>query len=244
MGYGSPVWVGANGCRQPHRRARPAGYDLAFYNETLAEGSADRKPIPYNNAVGHLGHEFGHRWSAYARAKLGGKILHSVPGPLGSRPRDAMSHIYSLLIEASTLGGGAWQDNYDGTYTQLRDGYFVPASGYSYLDLYLMGFICRRSAGLLSADEPCAGRRGRQRAGHLQGRPDEAYHPGCDCRGRRRSLISTIPRDNLIQGLLWCGARQDSDNRTLGTCRRHSARMGELLGNCNRPPCVMTTNQR
>ena len=34
-----------------------------------------------------------------------------------------------------------WQDNFDGTYTQLHDGYFVPATGYSYLDLYLMGLI-------------------------------------------------------------------------------------------------------
>jgi hypothetical protein len=33
------------------------------------------------------------------------------------------------------------QDNLDGTFTQLRDGYFVPASGYSYLELYLMGLI-------------------------------------------------------------------------------------------------------
>jgi len=39
------------------------------------------------------------------------------------------------------MGGGVWQDNYDGTYTQLDDNYFVPATGYSYLDLYLMGFI-------------------------------------------------------------------------------------------------------
>jgi len=48
---------------------------------------------------------------------------------------------YSLPTEASTLGGGVWQDNLDGAYTQLRDGYLVPAAGYSYLDLYLMGFI-------------------------------------------------------------------------------------------------------
>jgi hypothetical protein len=48
---------------------------------------------------------------------------------------------YSLPIEASTLGEGVWQDNFDGTYTQLRDGFFVPATGYSYLDLYLMGLI-------------------------------------------------------------------------------------------------------
>jgi hypothetical protein len=39
------------------------------------------------------------------------------------------------------MGGGVWQGNYDGTYTQLDDNYFVPATGYSYLDLYLMGLI-------------------------------------------------------------------------------------------------------
>jgi hypothetical protein len=48
---------------------------------------------------------------------------------------------YSRPLEASTQGGSVWQDNLDGTFTQLRDGYFVPGSGYSYLDLYLMGLI-------------------------------------------------------------------------------------------------------
>ena len=39
------------------------------------------------------------------------------------------------------MGGSVWQDNFDGTYTQLRDFYYVPAPGYSFLDLYLMGLI-------------------------------------------------------------------------------------------------------
>ncbi len=39
------------------------------------------------------------------------------------------------------MGGGVWQDNFDGTFTQLDDDYYVPATGWSYLDLYLMGFI-------------------------------------------------------------------------------------------------------
>ena len=39
------------------------------------------------------------------------------------------------------MGGSVWQDNYDGTFTQLDDDYYVPATGWSYLDLYLMGFI-------------------------------------------------------------------------------------------------------
>jgi hypothetical protein len=39
------------------------------------------------------------------------------------------------------MGGGVWQDNFDETFTQLDDDYYVPATGYSYLDLYLMGLI-------------------------------------------------------------------------------------------------------
>ena len=39
------------------------------------------------------------------------------------------------------MGGGVWQDNFDGTYTQRDDDYYVPATGWSYLDLYLMGLI-------------------------------------------------------------------------------------------------------
>jgi len=39
------------------------------------------------------------------------------------------------------MGGGVWQDNFDGTYTQLDDNHYVPATGWSCLDLYLMGLI-------------------------------------------------------------------------------------------------------
>lgn len=39
------------------------------------------------------------------------------------------------------MGGGVWQDNYDGTFTQLDDDYYVPPTGWSHLDLYLMGMI-------------------------------------------------------------------------------------------------------
>src|SRR5207247_8999994 len=48
---------------------------------------------------------------------------------------------YQRPVEASAMGGGVWQDNTDGTYTQLDDDYYVPATGWSYLDLYLMGLI-------------------------------------------------------------------------------------------------------
>jgi hypothetical protein len=144
LGFAQPVWVGSNEMQKGPPDGAPAGgsHEITFYWRQLAEGSPDHKPVPYNYAVGHLGHEVGHRWSGYVSAKVHGETI-----PLGSWPHWApglqapVAFPYSLPTEASTLGGGVWQDNFDGTYTQLRDGYFVPATGYSYLDLYLMGLI-------------------------------------------------------------------------------------------------------
>jgi hypothetical protein len=144
LGFAQPVFVGATEMQEGPPEGAPVGssHDITFYWRQLAEGSPDGKPVPYNYAVGHLGHEVGHRWSAYVFAKVHGETIS-----LGSWPHWApglqarVAFPYSLPTEASTLGGGVWQDNFDGTYTQLRDGYFVPATGYSYLDLYLMELI-------------------------------------------------------------------------------------------------------
>jgi integrase len=48
---------------------------------------------------------------------------------------------YERPTKASAMGGGVWQDNFDGTFTQVDDDYYVPATGWSYLDLYLMCMI-------------------------------------------------------------------------------------------------------
>jgi hypothetical protein len=39
------------------------------------------------------------------------------------------------------MGGANWRDNGDGTFTQLANGTMNPASGFSYLELYLMGLL-------------------------------------------------------------------------------------------------------
>jgi len=144
LGFAQPIWVGSNESQEWPPEGAPVGnsHDITFYSHQLGEGSPNRKPFAYNYAIGDLGHEVGHRWSAYVAAKINGKTIslgawpHWAPG-LQAR----VAFPYSLPTEASTLGGGVWQDNLNGTYTQLRDGYFVPAAGYSYLDLYLMGLI-------------------------------------------------------------------------------------------------------
>ena len=141
LGFAQPVYVGANEMQEAPPEGAPVGnrHDITSYLHQLAESN---KVLAYNYAVGHLGHEVGHRWSAYASAKVNGKPIslsmwpHWLPGL-----QTQVKYPYSQQTEASTLGGGVWQDNRDGTYTQLRDGYFVPATGYSPLDLYLMGLL-------------------------------------------------------------------------------------------------------
>lgn len=136
QGYLGPVYGGA----PEAERAPPAGATadtnrkIGFYAGQLGAAAT------YNYAVGHLGHEFGHRWGAYVTAKVNGKIIRLGPWPHWASGLQApVAFPYSLSLEASTLGGAAWKENHDGTYAQLREGYFVPASGYSWLDLYLMG---------------------------------------------------------------------------------------------------------
>ena len=144
LGFAQPVYVGSNEMQEGPPEGAPVGssHDITFYSGQLAEASANGKPSPYNYAIGHLGHEVGHRWSAYASAKVNGKTVSLGTWPhWGPGVQTRVAFPYSLPTEASTLGGGVWQDNFDGTYTQLRDGFFVPASGYSYLDLYFMGLI-------------------------------------------------------------------------------------------------------
>jgi hypothetical protein len=148
LGYAQPVYVGSNEAQEGPPEGAPVGdvHDITFYSRQLAEGSPDGKALPYNYAIGHLGHEVGHRWGAYVSAKVNGETISLGTWPhWGPGLQTRVAFPYSLPVEASTLGGGVWQDNFDGTYTQLRDGFFVPAAGYSHLDLYLMG--------LISADE-------------------------------------------------------------------------------------------
>jgi hypothetical protein len=144
LGLFQPIFVGANEMQESPPDSAPAGNpkNIPFYTRQLAQATPDGKPRPYNYAVGHLGHEIGHRWSAYAAARVNGQTISLGAWPHWDPGLEArVAYPYSLPLEASTQGGSVWQDNLDGTFTQLRDGYFVPASGYSYLDLYLMGLI-------------------------------------------------------------------------------------------------------
>ena len=116
-------------------------HNVAAYTHQLAERTSNGKIPPYDYAISQIGHEMGHRWSAFASAKVGNEVIPLGPTHYARGLQAPVAFPYQRPVEASLMGGGVWQDNFDGTYTQLDDDYYVPATGWSYLDLYLMGLI-------------------------------------------------------------------------------------------------------
>jgi hypothetical protein len=109
LGYLMPVYVGSNEMQERPPEGAPVGsvHDITFYTHQLAEGSPEGKPLPYNYAVGHLGHEVSHRWGAYVSAKTNGETISLGPWPHWARGLQApVAFPYQLPTEASTLGGG------------------------------------------------------------------------------------------------------------------------------------------
>jgi hypothetical protein len=138
-----PVYVGSNQMqeRPPDGVTANNSRDIAYYALQLGERSPDGRMLGYNLAMSQLGHEMGHRWAAFVSAKVNGEIIPLGPTHWARGLQAPAAFPYQRPVEASAMGGGVWQDNFDGTYTQLDDDYYVPATGWSYLDLYLMGLI-------------------------------------------------------------------------------------------------------
>ena len=142
-GFVQPVYVGSNQMQERPPADAPVGtdHDITFYQQQLAEISSDGKMPPYMYAMSQIAHEMGHRWAAFVSAKLNGETIPLGPVHWARGLEASAAFPYRRPTEASIMGGGVWQDNFDGTYTQLDDDYYVPATGWSYLDLYLMGLI-------------------------------------------------------------------------------------------------------
>jgi len=138
-----PVYVGSNQMQERPPVDAPVGtdHDITFYHQQLGEPSQDGKIPPYMYAISQIAHEMGHRWAAFVSAKAGGETIPLGPTHWARGLQARVAFPYQRPIESSIMGGGVWQDNFDGTYTQLDDDYYVPATGWSYLDLYLMGLI-------------------------------------------------------------------------------------------------------
>ncbi|HYL78955.1 MAG TPA: hypothetical protein VEU96_32490 [Bryobacteraceae bacterium] len=142
-GFVQPVYVGSNQMqeRPPEGLTDLNTRNIASYQRQLGERSSDGKMLGYNYAMSQIGHEMGHRWAAFVSAKVGGEVIPLGPTHWARGLQAPVAFPYQRPSEASAMGGGVWQDNFDGTYTQLDDDYYVPATGWSFLDLYLMGMI-------------------------------------------------------------------------------------------------------
>jgi hypothetical protein len=138
-----PVYVGANQMQEypPEGVTDTSSRDIIAYTQQLKERTANGKIPPYDYAMSQIGHEMGHRWSAFVSAKVNGETIQLGPTHWARGLQAPVPFPYQRPTEASAMGGGVWQDNFDGTFTQLDDDYYVPATGWSYLDLYLMGMI-------------------------------------------------------------------------------------------------------
>jgi hypothetical protein len=141
--YIQPVYVGANQMWEypPEGITETNNHNVAAYSHQLAERTSNGKIPPYDYAMSQIGHEMGHRWSAFVSAKVNAETIQLGPTHWARGLQGPVAFPYQRPVEASAMGGGVWQDNFDGTYTQLDDDYYVPATGWSYLDLYLMGLI-------------------------------------------------------------------------------------------------------
>jgi hypothetical protein len=138
-----PVYAGANQMEEypPEGLKDDNTHNIGNYLQQLKERTSNGRIPPYDYAMSQIGHEMGHRWSAFVSAKVNGETIDLGPVHWAMGLQAPVPFPYQRPTEASAMGGGVWQDNLDGTYTQLDDNYYVPAAGYSYLDLYLMGFI-------------------------------------------------------------------------------------------------------
>jgi hypothetical protein len=105
----------------------------------IQERSPDGRMSDYNYAVSQIAHELGHRWAASASALLNGERVPLGPTHWGAGVHLPAAFPYGRSYEADIMGGSTWQENPDGTFTQLDRDYYNPAKGWSWLALYLMG---------------------------------------------------------------------------------------------------------
>ncbi len=180
-------------------------HNVMAYAHQLAERTSNGKIPPYDYAMSQIGHEMGHRWSAFVSAKVNGETIQLGPTHWARGLQAPVAFPYQRPVEASAMGGGVWQDNLDGTFTQLDDDYYVPATGWSYLDLYLMGLIAPSEVPdffILRNLVPAGTRR--EWSSDLQGGSHEGDDPGRD----RRRRTSAPRRGPFAEGFQYRNGRR------------------------------------
>jgi hypothetical protein len=103
------------------------------------ERSPDGRMSNYNYAVSQIAHELGHRWGATASALVNGERINLGPTHWAAGVHFPAAFPYGREGESDIMGGSTWQENADGTFTQIDRDFYNPAKGWSWPSLYLMG---------------------------------------------------------------------------------------------------------
>ena len=79
--------------------------DILAYSHQLAERTANGKIPPYDYAMSQIGHEMGHRWSAFVSAKIGNETIRAWGQRTGPRGLQAPARVPISTADRS-LGDG------------------------------------------------------------------------------------------------------------------------------------------
>src|SRR5205823_9359199 len=77
--------------------------DITFYEQQLAEISADGKMPQYMYAMSQIAHEMGQRWAAFVSAKLGGETIPLGPVHWARGLEASVAFPYRRPTEASIM---------------------------------------------------------------------------------------------------------------------------------------------
>jgi len=100
-----PVYVGANQMQEypPDGLTESNTHNVAAYSSQLAERTANGKIPPYDYAMSQIGHEMGHRWSAFVSAKVNGETIQLGPTHWARGLQAPVAFPYQRPTEASAM---------------------------------------------------------------------------------------------------------------------------------------------
>jgi hypothetical protein len=102
-----PVYMGANQMFEypPDDISDTNRHNVTAYTHQLAERTFNGKIPPYDYAISQIGHEMGHRWSAFVSAKLNSELIPLGPTHWATGLQAPAAFPYQRPVEASAMGG-------------------------------------------------------------------------------------------------------------------------------------------